>query len=62
MVKGYVVDLEEFCDYCPEFEPECRQDDCTAIQDKEQRVINNITCSNVRKCKWLIERQQNRNK
>lgn len=61
MAKGYVVDLEEFCDCCPEFEPECSKYDCTTMQNKEQRVINHITCSNMRKCKLLIERLQNRN-
>lgn len=62
MALGFEINVEEFCNYCPEFEPKCRQDDCTILQDTEQQVINHITCSNMRKCKLLIERLQNRNK
>lgn len=43
-MNGIILDLEEYCDYCPDFEPSVNKLDITSCGDSERRVQSSIRC------------------
>lgn len=58
-VDGFELLLQDFCSYCPNFEPEVEKIDITSFGE-ETRYINNIHCVNRRKCARIAENLENR--
>lgn len=50
---GFSVEVKDFCNYCPDFEVEHRQANCTTYGDVANGVkkcLNVISCVNMQKC------------
>lgn len=53
-VKGFNLELQEFCDYCKYFKPEVEQIDYTFCGEVPG-YINYIRCANEERCARLAE-------
>lgn len=51
---GFNLLLQDFCSYCPDFEPEVEKLNCTAFGEAT-RYVNNIRCVNMKKCSRIAE-------
>ena len=49
-MDGITLDLEEYCDYCPNFEPSVNKLDITSCGDSERRVQSSIRCEYTDRC------------
>lgn len=49
-IDGFTLLLQDFCAYCPDFEPEVEKIDCTTWGDDGKRYQNNICCYNQQRC------------
>ena len=56
MIHGICLKLNDFCSYCPNFEPTYEKTDATTLIDKTPRVLTEITCANEEMCKMLMEK------
>jgi len=52
--------LQNYCSYCPDFEPEVDKLDCTMIGDSTPKTMNNIRCLHERKCANIVENMKGR--
>lgn len=53
-VDGFNLLLQDFCAYCPDFEPEVEQTDVSSLAEP-MKYINNICCKNCEKCTRISE-------
>lgn len=58
-IDGFNVLLQDFCAYCPDFEPEVEKINCTSFGE-ETKSINNIRCVNRKKCSRIVENLEKR--
>lgn len=58
-VEGFELFLEDYCSYCPNFEPEIDKIDVTRLGEAP-RYINNIRCVNRQKCARIAENLENK--
>ena len=49
-MKGILLNLEEYCDYCPDFEPVVNKVEITNMDDKTPRVQSSIRCEFSDRC------------
>lgn len=49
-MPGFTLLLQDFCEYCPDFEAEVESIDCTSLSDNAPRVCHNIRCINRKRC------------
>lgn len=54
-VSGFELSLEDFCDYCPDFEVEVDSCDCTGIGHKKPKAVHFISCKHRKRCKRIAE-------
>ena len=60
-MNGFHLILQDYCQYCKDFEPKLIQMNITTVSDKSEKYLNNITCENLDKCERLMERLKNKN-
>ena len=48
-IDGFNLLLQDFCSYCPDFEPEVEKINCSSF-DEPNRYVNNIRCISRKKC------------
>lgn len=60
MAEGFTLDVQEYCSYCGDFEPELNQVDIMACGDRPKRVLNSISCENASRCAHLMESLKSR--
>ncbi len=48
-IDGFNLLLQDFCAYCPDFEPEIEKIDCWNLDD-DTKYFTNIRCKSRRKC------------
>ena len=60
MAEGFTLDVQEYCSYCGDFEPELNQVDIMALGDRAKRVLNSISCENASRCAHLMESLKSR--
>lgn len=53
-IDGFNLLLQDFCLYCPDFEPEVEKINCTTFVEAA-RCVNNIRCVNRKKCSRIAE-------
>lgn len=53
-VDGFNLLIQDFCAYCPDFEPEVEQIDGSSFSEP-MKYINNIRCENRKKCARIAE-------
>lgn len=53
-IPGFNLLLQDFCEHCPDFEPEIEKLHSTSIEEPF-RWITNIRCQNRRKCARIAE-------
>lgn len=58
-IDGFNVLLQDFCAYCPDFEPEVEKINCSSF-DEPNRYVNNIRCWNRKKCFRIAENLEKR--
>lgn len=58
-VDGFELVLEDYCSYCPNFEPKVEQIDVTSYGEAPL-YINNIRCVNSQKCDRIAENLKER--
>lgn len=58
-MEGFELCLEDYCAYCPNFEPEVEQIDCTSFSEAP-KYINNIRCVNRQKCARIADNLENK--
>lgn len=56
MIHGIHLKLNDFCSYCPNFEPTYEKTDATTPIDKFPKALTEITCTNEEMCKMLREK------
>lgn len=49
-MDGFQLMLQNYCSYCPNFEPEVDKVDCTLLGDSASKTMNNIRCQHEAKC------------
>lgn len=54
-IEGYKLLLQDFCKYCPDFEPEVEMIDLTSFIDGATRACHNIRCKNRKRCARIAE-------
>lgn len=54
-MDGFQLCLNNFCSYCPDFEPEVDKEDCTLIGDSSQKIMNIIRCQNEGRCNNIVD-------
>lgn len=54
MIDGYSLTLEDYCAYCPEFEPDDIKLDCTQLGESK-RIIHTIKCEHETRCARMAE-------
>lgn len=54
-IPGYKLLLQDFCQYCPDFEPKVESICCTRFGDSAARFCHNIHCVNQEKCARIAE-------
>lgn len=59
-VRGFKLELQEFCRYCSEFEAEVDREDFVPLNGKEKRTFTRISCKNKHKCDAIAERIEER--
>jgi hypothetical protein len=59
-MDGFQLMLQNYCSYCPDFEPEVDKLDCTMIGDSTPKTMNNIRCLHERKCANIVENMKGR--
>lgn len=54
-VPGFTLLLQEFCSYCPDFEPEVEKIDCSSLTGLTEQVkyCTNIRCAQGVRCARL---------
>lgn len=50
----FKFELQGYCEYCPEFEPELESEDVTAVTDEMQKVVHTIRCMHRSKCQRAV--------
>ena len=58
-VDGFKLLLQDFCSYCPNFEPEIEKIDVTSFGEAT-RYVNNVYCGNRHKCARIAENLRER--
>ena len=58
-IDGFNLLLNDYCSYCPNFEPEVEKIDVTSFGEAT-RYMNNIRCKNRRKCDRIAENLRER--
>lgn len=60
-VPGFTLLLQEFCSYCPDFEPEVEKIDCSSLTE-QVKYCTNIRCTQrarcARLCRDVLQRDQ----
>ena len=56
---GFNLLLQDFCAYCPDFEPELEKIDCTSFGEAK-RYFTNIRCENRGKCSRMAANIESR--
>lgn len=51
-VPGFTLLLQEFCSYCPDFEPEVEKIDCSSLTE-QVKYCTNIRCAQRVRCARL---------
>ena len=51
-VSGFTLLLQEFCSYCPDFEPEVEKIDCSSLTE-QVKYCTNIRCAQGVRCARL---------
>ena len=49
-IPGFTLLLQDFCEYCPEFEAEVESEDISCFHDGAPRSYHHIRCVNRRRC------------
>lgn len=52
-IDGFNLLLQDYCAYCPDFEPEIEKIDCSSICEP-YKYFTNIRCENRRKCARIV--------
>lgn len=60
MAKGFSLELEDYCSYCGDFEPEVEKTDVTAFIDAATRYMSTIKCKNAYKCSRIKANMEKR--
>lgn len=58
-IDGFTILLQDFCAYCPDFEPEVEKIDCTEW-GSAKRYMNNIRCQHRQMCARITENLEGR--
>lgn len=58
-IDGFTLLLQDFCAYCPDFEPEVEKIDCTSFGETK-RYCTNIRCQNRKRCARIAENLEGR--
>ena len=48
-IPGFTLLLQDFCSYCPDFEPEVEKVDCSGFAE-QFKYCTNIRCTQRKKC------------
>lgn len=59
-IDGFTLLLQDFCAYCPDFEPEVEKIDGTIWGDGGRQFQNNIRCRNRQRCAKIAENLERR--
>lgn len=57
-IEGFHLKLNDFCSYCPEFEPEIEKADISNYGEKP-KYVNNIYCKHMKRCEMIAENIKN---
>ena len=52
-VPGFTLLLQEFCSYCPDFEPEVEKIDCSSLTE-QVKYCTNIRCTQRARLERLV--------
>lgn len=48
-IPGFTLLLQDFCSYCPDFEPEVEKIDCSSLAE-QSKCCTNIRCIQRKRC------------
>lgn len=62
MVEGFSLEIEEYCSYCGDFEPDVDKAEVTSLGERASSYMTTISCKNAYKCARMAENLRKRTK
>lgn len=55
MAEGFSLELQDYCSYCGDFEPDIEKLEVTSLGEKARSCMTTIKCMNAYKCLRIAE-------
>lgn len=55
MVEGFSLELQEYCSYCGDFEPDVEKVEVTSLGERVCSYMTMIKCKYAYKCERIVE-------
>lgn len=62
MADGFSLELQEYCSYCGDFEPNVEKVEITSCGENASAYMTTISCENAYKCARIAENLTKRSK
>lgn len=62
MVKGFSLELRDYCSYCGDFEPDIEKVEVTSLGEKARTYMTTIKCRNAYRCSRISDNLDKRKK
>lgn len=60
MTEGFSLELQDYCAYCGEFEPDVEKVEVSLICEKSCSYMTTIKCQNANKCSRIAENMKDK--
>lgn len=54
--QSFELQLQNYCEFCPDFEPEVEKIEITVMADPTQKVLTSIKCEHRGRCERIMAR------
>lgn len=55
MAEGFLLELQEYCSYCGDFEPDIEKLEVTSLGERACSYMTTIKCRNSYKCERIVD-------
>lgn len=62
MVEGFSLELQDYCSYCGDFEPDIEKVEVVSLGEKSCSYMTMIKCRNSYKCAKIVDNLSKRKK
>lgn len=54
--QSFELLLQDYCEFCPDFEPDVEKTEVTVLMDPTQKVLTAIKCQHCGRCERIMAR------